>query len=255
MERPGFNDFSPQRRPRRASTFPARFTEPGQPEVIVEQSVPRYERRPSGDDAPRRGPMSAVEDLPDSDYVRRYGSSYTYRVIPNIETPRPKIVRRDSRIKSLERRRRRHRRSRSRSRQRSEPSSESGSRDPSSYSDSYEYDRRSSRRTQLRGRYDSSDESESEWDVSREAYTFSLSRRSRSPLSRDSTLRTSTEPSLTTDVNSDFQVGVDGPKLGTALHVHRSKYTGEGSAAGSQTAQLNVIHDKKKSLSPLFRWM
>ena len=255
MDWPG-EDIAPPRRPRRVSTFPARFTGPGQPEVIVERIVPAYERRPSKDDAPRRGPMSTEEDITDPTYLRRRDSSFREPTIPIIETTRSKSIPHSGRDESLERRRRRrHRRSRSPRRYESEDSSQSRSNERSSdRSASYEYDR-FLRRHRPRGRYDSSDESEGEWDVNREAYAFSLSRHGRDSVGQDSTLMGSSEPSLKTETNSESQVGVDGPKLGTTLHVYRSKYTGEGSVGGSQTAQLNIFHDQKKAQPALFRWM
>lgn len=256
MEWPDVEDIASQRRPRRVSTLPARFTGPGQPEVIVERIVPAYERWPSRDDAPRRGPISAEDDLPDPYYLRRRDSSFREPAVPIIDARRPKSVRHHSRDRSLERRRRRgQRRSRSPPRSRSESSSPNRSRSLSSDSSDSFVLNRYSRRRHRSARYDSSDESEREWDVNQEAYAFSLSRNSRSSLGQDSTSRGSTEPSLKPQTNSDLQVGVDGPKLGTTLHVYRSKYTGEGSVGGSQTAQLNVIHDQKKDQSPLFRWM
>lgn len=268
MEWPGLNDITPQRRPRRASTFPARFTQPGQPEVRVEQIGPRYEIWPAAGDASRRGLVSEYEDPPDWDYPRRYRSSSRERIVPVIEvdseSTRPKSVRHNSRFTSREgRRRRKHTRSISPPRvmgispprDRSKSSSEDGSSNPSYSSVPYEDYRRSSRRHRSRVRYDSSDESEGEWDVNQRAYTFSLPRRSRSPNSQDSVLKRPTEPSIKTESNSELQVGIDGPKLGTTLRVFSSKYTGEGSVGGSQSAQMKVIHDQKKGQSPLFRWM
>lgn len=182
-----FEDNEPPRRPRRAPTFPVRFTEPGQPVVRVEQ----IGRKRTWDISPPR---------------KRTGSS------PEDGSSKASVV--------------------------------------------YE-GRPSFRSHRLRGRYDRHDESEDEWDwdVKQEAYAFSLPRRSRSPFSPDSTLEGSAEPSIKTETNSELHVGVDGPKLGTTLHVHRSKYTGEGSVGGSQSAELKVIHDQKKGQSPLYRWM
>lgn len=251
-------------RPRRVSTFPARFTEPGQPEPRVEQFSPSserwpgpsYERWPSVTDASRRG--VAISDDDDYDYPRRYRSSSRDRSVPVVvgdgwESTRPKIVRINSGIKYRE------------GRQIPPPPLRSGSFAEDGNGKSlavYAHDHRpgrvhlrSSRFHRLRGRYDSYDASEDEWNVNHEAYTFTLPRRSRSPFSQDSTLAGSAEPSIQTETNSELHVGVDGPKLGTKLHVYRSKYTGEGSVGGSQSAQLNVIHDQKKGPSPLFRWV
>lgn len=251
-------DDVPRRRPRRASTFPARFTEPGQPEPRVEQIGPSYERWPSVNDASRRGlAISDDDDRSECDYPRRYRSSSRGRRVPIVgdgwESARPKIVRINSGIKYRE------------GRHIPSPPFRSGSfaEDENSkssvvYDDDHRPPRvylRSSRLHRLRGRYDSYDESEDEWDVNQEAYTFSLPRRSRSPFRQDSTLAGSAEPSIQTETNSELHVSVDGPKLGTELHVYRSKYTGEGSVGGLQSAQLNVIHDQKKGPSPLFRWV
>ncbi|EFQ35288.1 uncharacterized protein GLRG_10432 [Colletotrichum graminicola M1.001] len=58
------------------------------------------------------------------------------------------------------------------------------------------------------------------------------------PLSDDSTMR-SEEP----------------PPANNALHVHQSRYTGEGVLGGAHSAALDVVYDANKIRQSLFRWL
>ena len=243
--------------PRRAETLPVRFAGIGSTERIV-----RRQREPS---------IERERDVIIEPISRRQsslrGEIHRTRAVP-IETDRhlsPPAPRRPRRQRSRQRRRQRKKRDRddpyaSRNdisesevdfRKYDSDSSESG--DSSDVSNQYFFGRRRHHLPQqiIRDGYSSSgNDSEEESDVNRDAYAFSLPRYSRSPLSQGSTLMGS-DPSI----NSESHVAANGLKLGMAHYVYRSKYTGEGSIGGSQSAQLTVIHDPKRGRPPLFRWM
>jgi hypothetical protein len=105
-----------------------------------------------------------------------------------------------------------------------------------------------------RYRIENEDDSEEESDVNRDAYAFSLPRRSRSPLNQVGTSVRS-EPSNKTEAGVESRLAASSARLGTTLHVYRSRYTGDGSIGDVQSAQLNVVQNPSEGRPPLFRWM
>jgi hypothetical protein len=102
-------------------------------------------------------------------------------------------------------------------------------------------------------RYDSREESEDECDVNRAAYHFNIIRHSRNSQS-ESTL-VGEQQQTKDDASSLSQVPIGSFKRGETHYVYRSQYTGTASSGGTQSAQLTVMPDQKKSRPPLFRWM
>ncbi|KAF4628859.1 hypothetical protein G7Y89_g9299 [Cudoniella acicularis] len=90
-----------------------------------------------------------------------------------------------------------------------------------------------------------------------DTYSFQLSRHIKKTSSRDSTLGSvsdTSEPDLapTSQANAVFQQG-------KVLRVSRSRYTGDGSIGGLQSAELtildNEVENSRKSSQEIFRWV
>jgi hypothetical protein len=226
------------RAPRRSSTLPVRFDDDmrildderivPEPKPIVVEEVQRDfppPRFPSPSPPPVRGGYRPAHGQSDDD-----SSSHGDYDSTSDEGPRTRRRRRISR------------------REREERTSRSRYYDRDRYTSSTEY----------------SETTDSEDDENRDAYSFSLSRHTRSLFSRDSTLGGSVsdiseKDSITAAVQAE--VSAPGPKSkpGKIQNVICSQYTGEGSIGGFQTAQLTVIQDvgqaSKKGPVPVFRWV
>ena len=273
MEPLNVDDVQSRRGLRRAETLPVRFAGLSQREVVVqERTDPNHRRRELRGDALRRESTLREENLPEPGHLRRQGSSFREPIRPTpVPHRNPRLERRSNRgIPPESQRRAQPTRNRSRSestsdnewgqredlREEPDEEDESESEDSSYEERDYKHIRGSVhyRHHHSRKGYESSEESEDESDVNRDAYAFSLPRHSRSSLSQDNTL-TESESYLGSEASSGSQAAVGGSDLGTTHHVYRSQYTGEGSIRGLHSAKLTVIHDPKKGRPSLFRWM
>lgn len=269
----------PARPIRRSSTFPVRFED----ERIVERDERRPRRQNSGADT--SSPVRVVEReraRETAESPERYGSSDSEIEIVN---RRPSVADPVSRAEPviIERRRDRHRRgSRSRSpvpdfraepliieRRRDRYRRGSGSRSPVpiviptrsrslSRSDSDDaYDQRSiylSRRHRS-GRDTYADDEDDYRE--KESYSFMLSRHTKSSWSRSSTLGSVSDPSEPDSTPAPPAPST--PQSGKVLRVTQSKYTGDWSIDGLQSAELTIMEDDSKGsrrgIQPVFRWM
>ncbi|CZR67669.1 uncharacterized protein PAC_17568 [Phialocephala subalpina] len=92
--------------------------------------------------------------------------------------------------------------------------------------------------------------------LEKEGYSFLLSRHTKSSWSRDSTLGSVSDASEP-ETTPAPQVAA-APQVGKVLRVWSSKYTGDGSLGGLQSAELTVMDDdqgSRKGAQPVFRWI
>jgi hypothetical protein len=91
-----------------------------------------------------------------------------------------------------------------------------------------------------------------------EAFSFSISRHTRSPLSEDGTLASISEPSERDPKVPDCQGFDSNAPAGKVYSVLRSRYAGDGIIGGLQIAKLTFTHDAtrgiRKGPTPIFRW-
>jgi hypothetical protein len=91
------------------------------------------------------------------------------------------------------------------------------------------------------------------------AYSFSLSRHNRSPLSEDGTLGSVPEPSEKDPTITEPQSLESGALAGKVYGVLQFRYTGDGVIGGLQTAKLTFLRDAtpgiRKGPPQVFRWL
>jgi len=224
-ERP-LHSIYPARHIRRASTLPVRFND----DVEVEGDTSDDQRREPRDfsDEYREGATSSVPiEIQQRDAERERLRSPV--IISNLRarsrSPSPiieRVIRRERIIRS---------------------------RSPSPS--------RTRERSRSHGYYDDEFDQEDQ-ETEKSEYSFSLSRRSKSLFSRDSTLGSISDTS-----ESGWFIPESPAPLGTAqgktLHVSRSRYTGDGSIGGVQSADLKVLDDtnqvSRKVSQSVFRWV
>ncbi len=144
------------------------------------------------------------------------------------------------------------------------------SRSPDSSVD-LDYERERSRRTSRAYRYahsrddyelervrfdrDANDE-DAGWE--KDAYSFRLSRHTKSLLSRESTQSSISDASEDTESSPPDETRLKSPQPGTTLLVSQSKYTGDGSVGGVQSAEISLMSDvnlsSRKGAQPIFKW-
>jgi hypothetical protein len=99
---------------------------------------------------------------------------------------------------------------------------------------------------------------EEDLDTGQGSYSFRLSRHTKSLFSRDSTVGSLSDISEKEVIPAHQALG-NIPHVGKQLHVLHSKYTGEGSIGGSQSAALQVTEDANKGMvkgsQSLFKWV
>jgi hypothetical protein len=90
-------------------------------------------------------------------------------------------------------------------------------------------------------------------DVEQEAYSFTLSRHTKSLPSRDSTVGSLSDISEKDSVPpSDAHAKPSQP--GKVLHVLKSHYTGDGSIGGFQSAEVKYGEGGSRKGSSVFKW-